>query len=319
MAYAFNLLSEQDLPALQPAIEDFYQHGLKQHLIERADNLHLSALEFRPPQYAETIVIIPGRAENEHKYAELFYTLRKLPLRILLLFARGQGKSSRTIPGSPKCHIEDFNLYRQDIEFMLEKLEVKAYRLLGFSMGGLISTDLCVNGTRRPERLALAAPYLWPAFNLPAPVLRAFVGFMGSIPGLKTSYTPHGSEYARIPFEDNYHSHSRIRYEIYHDYYASHTDEAQAGPTYAFVRQSLKKQQELFTRKFDFTVPVLCLGAGADQVVSTPHCQAFIARHSRDIVPPLFSRITGAYHDILNESDQYRNPAMLRILQFLTA
>lgn len=299
-------------------IEDFYQ-SLIFHQIKRDESNFLSALEFMPAdgRALKTLVIIPGRAEIEHKYAELIYSLRELPLRILVPFVRGQGMSSPVIPGSHKCHIEDFNLYRQDIDFMLDELQVSDFVQMGFSMGGLISTDLAAHGRHKPQRLALMAPYLWPAYNLPAPILRAFVGFMGSMPGLKTMYTPHGSEYKRLPFEENIHSHSRLRYERYHDYYAQHPELALAGPSYSFVRQSLLKQSELYFSHFEFTMPVFCAAAACDKVVSAAHCQSFMESHQRDVIKPKFVRVAGAYHDILNEADEYRNPIMTRALNFL--
>ncbi len=317
MDYQIALSSEADLSALQQQIEDFYERELLRHKLERTPAISLSVLEYRPERFDKTLVIIPGRAEIEHKYAELIYSLRVLPLRILIPFVRGQGSSSRVIPGSQKCHIDDFNIYRQDIEFMLTSLQVTDFLLLGFSMGGLISTDLYVNGSLLPRRMALIAPYFWPAYNLPEPILRVFVGIMGSLPLFNKLYTPHGSEYQKITFEENYHSHSRLRYELYHDYYASHPQLALAGPSYCFVRQSLLKQTELFHRRFDFSIPVFCAAAGEDKVVSSAHCAAFMQAHAHDSCPPIFTRISKAFHDILNECDEYRNPVLSRALSFL--
>ncbi len=319
MPQSFVLTTAQELTASRSAIESFYCDILHHHQLPRSPELTLSALELRPVAYDTTLVIIPGRAETEHKYAELLYSLQNWHCRILVLFVRGQGDSTRPLTGSPKCHIDDFNLYRNDVEFMLDALDVTSYRLMGFSLGGLICTDLYVNGQHKPQRLALMAPYFWPAFKLPEPVLKGFVLLMGSLPGFKLAYTPHGSEYQKIDFAQNIHSHSKIRYEFYHDYYAAHPDKALAGPTYAFVRQALLKQLELRHRRFEFTIPVFCATAGDDRVVSTPHCAALMQAHAHDQMPPQYVRVSGAYHDLLNESDDYRNPILSRALSFLTA
>ena len=66
-----------------------------------------------------------------------------------------------------------------------------------------------------------------------------------------------------------------------------------------------------------FTFPMLCLGAGADNVVSTQAAQEFCQEHSHDPIPPIFELVPHAYHDILNESDNYRNEPLLKALNFL--
>lgn len=317
MAQTFPLSVEQDLTVNQGAIEDFYLAVVRHHQIKRSPELTLSAIELRPDNYERTLVIVPGRAETEHKYAEFLYSMRNLPYRIVITFVRGQGDSTKTIPGTLKCHIDDFNLYRHDVEFILEELSIKDYSLMGFSLGGLISTDLYVYGTHKPKRMALIAPYFWPAFNLPEPILRALVKIVGALPYFKTCYTPHGREYQKVPFEENVHSHSKVRYEFYHDYYAAHPDKALAGPTYGFVREALLKQLQLRRSKFEFTIPVLCASAGEDHIVSTPHCAALMQAHARDEIPPQYVRVSNAYHDILNEIDAYRNPILSRALSFL--
>ncbi len=316
MTFNIKLTTEAFYRDNQDRIEEFY-HTLTFHKIQRDEHITLSVLEYRPPAVEKILVIVPGRAEIEHKYAELIYSLRELPLRIVIPFVRGQGMSSPVIPGSHKCHIDDFNTYREDLDFMLSALELEEFCQLGFSMGGLISTDLVAHGRHKPQRLALIAPYLWPAYNLPAPVLQAVVGVLGSLPGLKMMYTPHGREYKRLAFEENIHSHSRLRYESYHDYYAAHPDLAQAGPSYAFVWQSLRKQLELSRSSFQFTMPVFCAAAACDQVVSPVHTQRFMEKHQHDVCPPKFVRVSGAFHDISNEADEYRNPVLTRALNFL--
>lgn len=316
MTFTINLTTETFYRDNKARIEEFYQ-TLTFHKIQRDEQITLSVLEYRPPEVKKTLVIVPGRAEIEHKYAELIYSLRDLPLRIVVPFVRGQGMSSPVIPGSHKCHIDDFNLYREDLNFMLDALELADFCQMGFSMGGLISTDLVARGRHKPQRLALIAPYLWPAFNLPAPVLWALVSFLGRMPGLKMMYTPHGREYKRLAFEENIHSHSRLRYESYHDYYAEHPELAQAGPSYAFVHQSLCKQIELSRSRFQFTMPVFCAVAACDKVVSPVHTQRFMEQHQHDVCPPKFVRVAGAFHDISNEADEYRNSILSRALNFL--
>lgn len=318
MATKFILHNVTDYAKNLSLIEEFYQNELVHHRFERTKELTLSALELKgPKQPKETLVIVAGRAEIEHKYAELFYNLRRKSLRAVVLFVRGQGSSTRLIKCSSKNALENFQDYTDDVEFLLQKLEITSFVMLGFSLGGLISLDYLRQKPVKPKKLALIAPYLWPAFGLPEPVLKGVVWLLATLPFTHNSYTPHGGDYKKIDFKENIHSHDQFRYERYHQYYAEHPELALGGPTFSFVHQTLRKQQELYNSSWDFTTPVLCICAGDDRVVSTPHCLRFMRKHDHDIVPPVVMTIPKAYHDLLNESDEYRSRAILTALNFL--
>ena len=324
-----NIGTEASLASLSPQIEEFYEQELKFHRIHVSDNLVLSAVELKAPpgtpgtslqDSSNTLVIVPGRAETEHKYAELLYHLKDTGLRVLVCFVRGQGQSSMVLYDSNKCHVERFLHYRHDLENILSYLDVGPdFKLLGFSLGGLISLEFCFNTTYpyKPKAVALIAPFLGIRMPFSPKLVYPILKILCNIRAFALAYTPHGKEYQRVPFEENYHSHSRLRYNLYHDYYASHPQMALAGPTYKFVKCCMQAQGRLHKRKSRFTFPMLCLSAGADQVVSTKAAQEFCREHSHDPVPPTFELVAHAYHDILNESDNYRNEPLLKALNFL--
>lgn len=269
---------------------------------------------------SETLVIVPGRAENEHKYAELLYNLRDSGLRVVVCFVRGQGQSSNVIYGSTKCHVEFFANYRHDLETMLNYLNIcRNYKMLGFSLGGLICLDFCFFGTYpcKPQALGLVSPFLGVNYPIPSSVLYYTISALCLIRAFALSYTPHGREYKRIPFEDNYHSHSLTRYTLYHDYYADHPQQAISGPSFNFVKCCMRAQRKLMSSKLKFDFPVMCLSSELDKVVSTQDAETFFTAHRDDPVPPVFETIQGAFHDVLNEADEFRNPCLSKILDFL--
>lgn len=318
MAYKFTLSTVTDYAKDIDAIEEFYQNDLIFHKIKRDENITLSAVELKGPKKPKmTLVIIPGRAEIEHKYAELLYNLKRRSIRVLVLFVRGQGSSTRLIKNSPKCHLTRFEYYTEDVSFMLETLGVTEFVMMGFSLGGLICLDYLKNAPLKPKKLALLAPYLWPYVKVPDSVLKTFVHSLGKMPLFNTAYTSHGKEYKKVEFKDNIHSHDQFRYERYHLYYQQHPELALGGPTFSFVSEATRKQEELMKSNFDFTTPVLCICAGDDQVVSTAHCINFMRKHEKDIIPPVVISIPHAYHDLLNEDDAYRQVALNKALDFL--
>ncbi len=324
-----NLGTEPALAINYPKIDAFFENELKQHRIRISDNLFLSVLELPAPKGASgvsladssnTLVIVPGRAETEHKYAELLYALKDKGLRILVCFVRGQGQSSMVLYDSNKCHVERFMHYRQDLENILNYMDVGPnFKLMGFSLGGLISLEFCFNTSYpfKPQAFVGVAPFLGITYPFPPKLLYHALKVLCNIRSFALAYTPHGKEYVRIPFEENFHSHSELRYNLYHDYYDQHPQLALAGPTFKFVKCCLQAQLRLQKIKCRFNFPSLFLGAGADMVVSTKATREFCQLHQDDPVPPRFELIPHAYHDILNEADRYRNPALEKALNFL--
>lgn len=315
--YTKAFLKTDELVAKKEDLEKYYLSHTENLSFTNDEGITLTATKFIIDDPIARIVIIPGRGEIAHKYYEFFYTLGQLRIGAVICFARGQATSSRLLENRQKCHIEHFEDFAKDICFILDKLNITNYKLLAFSLGGLISLDIIKNMPNKPEKAALIAPYIWPYFKLNKTLLKLFVNTLGTLPYSKTMYTPHGKEYKKVPFEINHHSHNQVRYDNYHDYYAKHPAYTIGGPTFKFVKEALRKQLELIKGKFDFTIPVYVQAAGDDKVVSTKESQAYFLSHQHDTIPPKYEIIDNAYHDILNEDDQYRIKCLANALKFL--
>ncbi len=298
-------------------LEEFYRSNVENLTFTNPEGLTITAARLNVENPEETLVIIPGRGEIAHKYCEFFYSLSKLKVAAVVVFARGQGNSTRLLPNPQKYHIENFSDYAKDVCFILDKLNIRNYKLLAFSLGGLISLDIIKNFDNKPCRASLIAPYIWPYFKLTKFTLHAFISILGDFPLTKTMYTPHGGDYTRLEFIGNHHSHNEERFVFYHDYFAKHPKYTIGGPTFHFVKEAMKKQLELFHDKFEFNIPVFCQSAGDDKVVSTKEAKRFFEKHAKDQVPPKFEIIDNAYHDIINENDEFRIKSLTKALEFL--
>lgn len=309
------IICSDDLPGYERAIESFYAEHIKLCSITSPDGFKLCAALSEPGNWTRSLLILPGRGETAHKYAELFYSLRNKPLRVAVCFARGQGNSQRLLADPHRCHIRCFDELSEDIWTMLKALKFEKFGLLGFSLGGLIGLDFIRKAKLLPEKAAMLAPFLWPAMKISPALLYYVVNFLGALPVIREKYTPYGSEYKRIAFEENHHSHCKVRYEAYHDYYAKHPELNIGSPTWSFVREALRTQKMLCRAFTTLPVPFYCRCAGVDKVVSTARARQFFT--SRKGCPCDFGVIEDTYHDILNESDCYRTPALCGALNFL--
>lgn len=301
----------------RPELEKFYQSSVENLKLKTDDGYTITAAHLVVDKPIDTLVIIPGRGEIAHKFCEFFYTLSKLHIQAYVIFARGQATSTRLLDNKQKCHINKFEDFAKDVSLVLEKQNISNYKLLAFSLGGLVSLDIIKNGQNKPSKAALIAPYIWPYFKLNAGLLKALAFTLGTLPLTNTMYTPHGREYKRLEFIGNHHSHDKSRFEYYHEYFSRHPNYTIGGPTYKFVKEAMKKQLELLHSKFEFSMPIYCQSAGEDKVVKTAVAKEFFERHLNDKIPPKFEVIENAYHDIINESDEYRIRPLSKALEFL--
>lgn len=304
---AFEKAHEKEIETYFKSVENvFVKHDL----------VNLSVLKSTKDNAKKTLVIIPGRAECEYKYAFLLYCLKDLPLNIYIFFVRGQGKSTAYYKDSKKCHIDRFKDYTDDINYLLSYFKITDYSLMAFSLGGLISLSLYKRYDNKPQKIALMAPYIWPYFPVPNFLLQSII-YTSVYLGLKESYTPHGKEYKFVEFKDNHHSHSEYRYNKYHAHYAKHPDEKPAGPSFNFVYECLKEQKALFKDPLNFDREIMCIVAMDDKVVDKDMCLKFFNKHANDSTKPFVICANKAYHDILNEKTSIQKTALNCALSFL--
>ncbi len=312
-------LTASKFKALEGEIESFYEKHVDIHTAESSGGLHVRAAVIAPQEPIAQIVVIPGRGETAHKYAEFLYCMYQARIKTGVLFARGQGISDRLLQDPQRCHIDKFSNITADIALLISELGFKDYGMLAFSLGGLIAMDFVyadINAIK-PQKLALIAPFLFPAMKVNPTVLAIASSILGSLPIIKNAFTPYGKEYKKVPFAENHHSHCAIRYEAYHDYYAKHPELTIGSPTWGFVKATTLKQKELFSLKAQLPIPIYVQTAAEDKVVSSAACNKFFKIHQEDLNAPIVSSLSGAYHDVLNEIDEIRNPALNRAIEFL--
>ena len=316
MLTGYQLLTSDELVRQSASIEAFYSEEVKcQHPVT-PDGLQLSVFSIAPRHdTGRRLIIVPGRGECGPKYAELLYSLHHAGIEASVCFVRGQGDASPTLPGTRRSHIEDFSLYCSDLCLCLEAINPGAgWGMLGFSLGGLIALDYVMQGEHLPRRLALIAPFLHPYLpcgNFPAAWLITF-GNMFRKTGLAATQT----DYRSIPFASNHHTHCEVRYRIYHEHYARNPALAPGGVTYGFIYQAMRMQRRLSHDPRPFAVPVQLQYASLDRVVSSRHAVSYYLAHCRPGDPPPLA-LHGSFHDVLNEQDDIRNPALSRALEFL--
>lgn len=260
-----------------------------------------------------TVIIVTGRNEYIEKYFETIRDLSKRGLGTLIFDLRGQGLSDRLIADPAKGFVRDFNDYVGDVEEIFEQVALPdcrgPYFLLGHSIGALIGLMAAPGLVNRVRRIVLMTPLLgYPQLPVSTVTLRRVTGLLRGI-GLGRMYMSQVRDRrAAVPFAANKLTTDHERYERNLTIRRLHPELGLAGPTASWLHASCRAIEAVNDPDFlaRVNVPTLIMAAGADEVVSTPAIEHLITRlRAGSLVT-----IDGARHELLQESDLYREQAL---------
>ncbi|MCP4955832.1 MAG: alpha/beta fold hydrolase [Photobacterium aquimaris] len=285
-----------------------------QSTLQGANHCQLSWVSLTPGHSDKVIVIVNGRIESYYKYQELFFDLINQGYHIYALDHRGQGMSQRLITDAEMGYIDQFDDYVTDLHrFITDIVTPQGYQhhyLLGHSMGGTISSLLLARYSTIFDRAVLSAPmhgiHLKPSLRFIAEPLARLNDHLHRQP----TYAPGQRCYYPKPFVNNPLTHSEIRFQWFKDLYQQYPQIRLGGASNRWVWQSIAAARACIDEASNITTPTLVLQGSADHIVDnqahTRFCQQ-IPTKSRLVT------ITDARHELLFESDQYRNIALTEI------
>jgi lysophospholipase len=269
-----------------------------------------------------TVVIATGRTEFCEKYFECIDTLRKLNFNCLVFDWRGQGLSSRSLRDRQKGHVSDYDEYIEDLDAVISHAiglyETEEVYVLAHSMGGHIALRFLA---RRPGMIK-AAVLSAPMIDICRNRIESFM--LGGVSGLavrcgagdayvvgKAGYSERDREFSR-----NNRTHDPDRFAVEVNAIAADPDLALGGPTWGWLRSTLRSIEALRAEASAgrITDPVLIVSAEADQIVSNEAQRAL-----QKLMPNSeFASISGAYHEILQETPERRAQFWSKAGAFLT-
>lgn len=262
-----------------------------------------------------TVIVLPGRNECIEKYFETVGDLSDRGFATAVLDWRGQGGSDRLIPDAHRGHVKSFFQYTRDLDQFFEDVVLPdcrgPYYVLAHSTGSLIALLGSPSMGNRVQRMVLVAP-LFDFVGLPfsmKTVRRMTTAF--TCLGLAKMYGAWGPRPRETaPFANNRLTTDAARYRRNSLLYETFPQLALGGPTVAWIRAACQAAEIVQDPEFmaRIQVPILFVGAGADEIVST----RAIAQYARRLRGGSMLTIDGSRHEILQEADIYRE-------QFLAA
>lgn len=319
--------SEQWLHFYQQHIGPFWQGVQTRHFMTK-DGLKLHWCYYKVTEQAPLVVISPGRIEAAVKYQEVIWELAQAGISCAIIDHRGQGLSQRMSPNPHQGHVDSFSDFVSDFSEFNEQLnnvfaaDVKRW-LLGHSMGAAIASlflaghqrdERCQHSNRYAELILTSPMFSINTAGIPVSIAK-FIAAAGA--WLNRQLAPQQpwyfwgmKDYTPIAFEKNELTHSRHRYQVFRAIYEQQPQLQLGGPTFNWLHQALLACEQTTQECMQIDCPITLFQAGSDQVVSARGQQRFLAQNSN----AKKVAIAGARHELLMESDSYRQPVMEKLL-----
>jgi lysophospholipase len=286
-----------------------------------ADGAKLRAAVFNAANARGGVVLMSGRSEFIEKYFEVVGELLARKFSVALMDWRGQGLSARLLPVPVKGHITDFGAYRADLRLFTEQVVKKRFVgaplvLMTHSMGGAPALQLLGDGYDAFDAAVLCAPMTRLFAN---PVKRAYARIASSIAcALGASrQSILGVKEHSMQFEGNILTTDRRRHDRFRELQSAAPNAVILEPTYGWLKAAIEAMADLHRpgRFAALKTPTLIVSAENDRLVDSDD-HAYLASQS-----PLIERvlIKGALHEIMMESDPYRDRYWEAVDSFLAA
>ncbi|RIY02558.1 alpha/beta hydrolase [Aureimonas flava] len=267
-----------------------------------------------------TVLLLQGRNETVEKYYETVADLNARGFTVASFDWRGQGGSGRETALAGVGHVGGVSRYAGDLERFLREVVMDRcpppYAVLAHSMGGLVALSATERLSPLVERMVLVAPLV----ALPGrPGATRLLGALAALlHGCGLGFVP--LRRARraeppAPPADNVLTSDAARFARNRALQRAAPWLFVEGVSASWLRAVLRAMRRLddSARIARLDLPTLFLLPGDDRVVSTPAAErlAWRMRAGHSI------RVAGARHELLQEADRFREPALAAIEAFL--
>lgn len=268
-----------------------------------------------------SILFFPGRGDFYEKYLETLEQWHRAGWRVTAADWRGQAGSGRLGKDPVTGHIEDFDIWIDDlVEFWTDWATQTPgpHVLAGHSMGGHVVLRALVDHRVKPDAAVLSAPMTGMAGPpLPLPLLHTVAKLMCAVGDPFRQAWKWSEKPGELP-ADRAHllTHDADRYadEVW---WRDHRPELVMGPaSWRWVERAFASWRRIEAPGLleAVTAPVLFLSTAADKLVSHP---ANLRAANRLPKGEMIAFGEDAHHEILREVDAVRDRAMAAVSEFL--
>ena len=264
-----------------------------------------------------TVVLLHGRNESIEKYFETIRHLNERGLWVATFDWRGQGISQGRPRNPAAGYVRRFTDYEQDLDDFLHQVVLPDTRLpfflIAHSTGGLVALSAAPRLTNRIERMVLLAPFIEiGGRKLPPGGIRALTTML-SLSGFGKTII--GRVDPNRPFAANPLTHDERRFQRNLKLAEAAPELLPTSPTARWISEAIATMRKVRRPEHlaSIDIPTLILAAGADTIVPIRAVEELGSyfRAARVVT------IDRARHELLQESDFYREQALAAIDAFI--
>ncbi|KPB00335.1 alpha/beta hydrolase [Ahrensia marina] len=256
-----------------------------------------------------TIILLQGRNEAIEKYLETIAELVERGFDVVTFDWRGQGGSTRFFSDHRRGHIDSYEQYSDDLEYVFQNIALPECRapfyIVAHSTGSLVALYCAPRLNNRVRRMLLSSPFLGVGEEILSENQVIFLSSIFTFLGLGAMHMG-GSRYgiAAMPFEKNRVTTDRERYARNQELMNPSRGLGLGSATATWLHASMKAVQAVRQSEHmaQIHIPVLLINAGADRVVS----RAAVEDYAHRIRSGSLITIDGARHELMQEADTYR-------------
>ncbi|MFB2856364.1 alpha/beta fold hydrolase [Aeromonas allosaccharophila] len=318
----YQLTSEADVPSLyQQTLPDFWRQHAVEGEFKGKDGVTIRYAALRQAKVDRAILIVNGRVESYLKYQELAWDLWRQGYSLYLIDHRGQGMSGRMLDDPQKGYVDQFDDYVVDLkqfhdQIIMADQPAKLF-LLAHSMGGAISARYLERWPEDIKAAVLSSPMMGINLGgLPKWLAKGLAATLGTVGGWigEPPYGPGQGPYQDDGFADNGLTHSHSRYQAFRQLYEQYPQIKLGGATAHWIYQGITGADAAIAGAGAIKTPLLVLQAGDDKIVDNAAQDRFCTLAKCEGGKPL--RIEGAWHELLMETDDKRQPALTAMAEF---
>jgi len=325
MANANTSMSKRALTSEKIAAIDIFWQSVTQASFNTDDNVNIAyAVNFKRPG-KPYIVIVPGRSESYLKYQELAFDLDSQGYDSVIIDHRGQGLSMRLTANRLQGHVDKFDHYAQDLRQLLNHVLPERYPqhqknsfMLAHSMGGAIALRYLQLYPNNIKALSLSSPMIAISSGGTPNWLAKSLIKTGATINRWLSDSPWyffgQNDINSSSFAENRLMHSEPRFKRFKSLYQDQPELKLGGVTFHWLEQAIINSDNLLTDIKELSLPIQMLQAGSEHIVDNAaqynFCQQLNKLNSNACPGGKAIVISGAYHELFFEVDEYRDVAI---------
>lgn len=304
------------------SINPFWHHQVIEDEITAKDGVVLKYAYSIPAHATATVVLSSGRIETYLKYKEMMFDLWQNGFAVFIIDHRGQGLSGRMVENPQLGYVADFDEYVEDLNDFIQQIvkprQVGELHLVAHSMGSCIGALTLMKYPELFKKAVLCAPMFGVKPALPNWLGNSLIRiglFWNAVRKKEAGYFFGQTDYIAYPFKINPLCHSEARYRVFRDLYEDMPETQLGGVTTEWLKAAQFAMNDIQENAGKIQTPTLVFCADADMIIDNKRQSSAVAK-----MPNAEYRIVKkGFHELFNETDEYRLPVMTELLDFLAA